>query len=127
MEAHQEAILKSLVAVAWADGRVQNQESELIDAFLASFEVSDDDSAVIREFAREKKTLDDIQTESLGDSDRRLLLQHAVLVTYIDGEQTDQERALLDDLAKRLEIPPAEATSLLEVFNTHAQTPLAFL
>ena len=32
MEDYQEAMVKSLVAVAWADGRVADEEKEVIEA-----------------------------------------------------------------------------------------------
>ena len=34
MKDYQEAMLKSLVAVAWADGRLEGEETEVIDALL---------------------------------------------------------------------------------------------
>jgi len=52
MQDHQEAMVKSLVAVAWADGRVEGEESEVIEALISSFELSEDDAKVIREYAK---------------------------------------------------------------------------
>lgn len=42
MEDHQEAMVKSLVAVAWADGRMDDEEAEVIEALLSAFEIKGD-------------------------------------------------------------------------------------
>ena len=63
----------------------------------------------------------------LSASDRRLLLQHAVILTYIDGEQSETEKKVLDDLIERLRIPEAEAKSLLESAEARAKRLLDLL
>ena len=50
MQDYQEAMVKSLVAVAWADGRVDDEESEVIEALLAAFEIAGADAEAIREY-----------------------------------------------------------------------------
>ena len=37
MHEQDRAILKSLVSVAWADGRVSDEETEILEALLQSF------------------------------------------------------------------------------------------
>jgi tellurite resistance protein len=121
MQAHVEAIVKSLVAVAWADGRVRDEEHEVIDALIEAFALSPEDAAAVRAFATEPRTLDEIPLTELSADDRRLLLQHAVIVTYVDGEQSTEERALLEDLARRLHIPEEEAQRILEGADRRAK------
>ena len=101
MQEHQEAMLKSLIAVAWADGRMDGEETEVIEALLSAFEVGGEDAEAIREFAKTPKGLDDVPLTDLSASDRRQLLQHAVIVTYVDGEQSADEREILGELAGR--------------------------
>lgn len=127
MQEHQEAMVKSLVAVAWADGRMDGEETEVIEALLSTFEIEGDDAEAIRTFAKEPKGLDDVPLTELSASDRRLLLQHAVILTYIDGEQSEQERKLLDDLVARLRLPDAEAKVLLEASEARAKRLLDLL
>jgi hypothetical protein len=43
-----------------------------------------------------------------------LLVQHAVLLTYVDGQQADSEKAFIDDLCKKLRIPDEEAKPLVD-------------
>lgn len=127
MQAHQEAMVKSLVAVAWADGRMDGEESEVIEALLSAFEVAEADAEQIREFAKEPKKLEDVPLTELSASDRRMLLQHAVILTYIDGEQSSEEKTILGDLISRLRIPDAEAKVLLEASETRAKRLLDLL
>lgn len=127
MEEHQEAMVKSLVAVAWADGRMDSEETEVIEALLGAFEIAGDDADAIREFAKEPKKLEDVPISDLSASDRRLLLQHAVILTYIDGEQSETEVQVLDELVERLRIPAAEAKILLEASEARAKRLLDLL
>ena len=127
MEDHQEAMVKSLVAVAWADGRMDDEEAEVIEALLSAFEIKGDDAESIRTYAKTPRTLDDVLLTDLSAHDRRLLLQHAVIVTYIDGRQTDDEVKVLGELAGRLHIPDDEAKSLLETAGDRARRLLDLL
>ena len=127
MQEHQEAMVKSLVAVAWADGRMDGEESEVIEALVSAFEIGPTDAEGIREFAKEPKTLDDVPLTDLSASDRRLLLQHAVILTYIDGEQSEDEKTVLGDLVSRLRIPDAEAGQLLAASEERAKRLLDLL
>lgn len=127
MQEHQEAMVKSLIAVAWADGRMDGEETEVIEALLGAFEVADDDANTLREYAKEPKKLEDVPLTDLSASDRRLLLQHAVILTYIDGEQSEEEVKVLGELVERLRIPPAEAKVLLEASEARAKRLLDLL
>lgn len=127
MEDYREAMVKSLVAVAWADGRVEAEETDVIDALLDAFEIKGDDAAKIREYAKTPRTIDDVPLTELSAEDRRLLLQHAVILTYIDGKQSDEERKLLDELIGKLKIPADEAKSLRDAAETRAKRLLDLL
>jgi tellurite resistance protein len=127
LDDHQEAMVKSLVAVAWADGRMDAEEGEVIDALLSAFEIKGEDADAVRAFAKERRTLDDVPLTELSAHDRRLLLQHAVILTYIDGKQTDDEVKVLDDLVTRLNIPDEEAKELLATAGDRARRLLDLL
>lgn len=127
MEDYQEAMLKSLVAVAWADGRVAEEEAEVIEALLSAFEIGDDDAKEIREYAKTPRAIDDIPITDLSASDRRTLLQHAVILTYIDGTQDDKEKEVLSALTTKLRIPDDEASELLAAADERAQRLVSLL
>lgn len=107
------AILKGLVTVAWADGRIAQEETELIEALLDAFEASPSERRELKVFAKSPRTIDDVPVDELGHDDRRVLLQHAVLISYIDGTQDEKERKVLDALAGRLGVPEQEAVPLM--------------
>jgi hypothetical protein len=115
------AIVKSLVSVAWADGVFTDAEHEMIDALVAAFEATDDEAKEIKDYAAEKKSLDDIPITELSTDDRRVLLQHAVLLTFVDGEQAAAEKKLVDDLCVRLRIPAEEGKGLIEAAEARAK------
>ncbi len=127
MQEHQEAMLKSLVAVAWADGRMDGEEHEVIEALLSAFDVHGADADALRAYARTPRTLEDVPLTELGAEDRRILLQHALIVTYIDGHQSEQEKQILADLVARLRVPPDEAKELLEAAEARAKRLLDLL
>lgn len=115
------SILKALVSVAWADGRVTPEETQVIDGLLAGYGASPSEAHEIRSFGREPKTLDDIQVSDLSLDDRRVLLQHAVLITMVDGEQNQKEQTLLLALARKLRLPAFEVPGLLAAAKLRAK------
>jgi len=121
------AILKSLVSVAWADGVFADAEKDMVEALIAAFEASDDEAKQIRAYAAEKKTLDDLPLTELSADDRRVLLQHAVLLTYVDGEQAESEKQFIDALCKKLRIPDDEAKAIVDQAEARAKKFLALL
>ena len=121
------AIIKGLVSVAWADGRVAQEEIEVIEALLDAFEASPSEAMEVREYAKQPKSIDDIPLTDLSFDDRRVLLQHAVLLTFIDGEQHEKERKLLEDLCEKLRIPAVEARGIIDAASERAKSFLNLL
>jgi tellurite resistance protein len=106
----EKTIVKSLVAVAWSDGALAEPESGMIDSLLWAFGASDEQEAEIREFAKKKRTINgDIVAKALDRDARELLFAHAALLTHADGEQSANEKKLLQSLAEHLEFSPADA------------------
>jgi tellurite resistance protein len=127
MEDYQEAMLKSLVAVAWADGRVEAEEQEVIEALLSAFEVSGADAEKIREYAKTERAIADVPVSDLSAADRRALIQHAVILTYIDGHQSDEEKKVLDELVKKVRVPEEEAKGILAAAEERAKRLISLL
>ena len=121
------AILKALVSVAWADGRVAEEEMEVIEALLQAFEANASEAREVREYAKTEKTLEDIPITDLSYDDRRVLLQHAVLLTYIDGEQAQAEKKMLEQLCERLGIANLESGGLIQAAEQRAKGMLDLL
>lgn len=113
MQNHQESMLKSLIAVAWADGRVDEEEGKLVEVLLDNFGAYGEDAEKMRAYAKEPRTMDDIDLTYLSASDRVQLLNHAVLLSFIDGEQSDTERAVLATLVEKLGLEAEEADAIM--------------
>jgi tellurite resistance protein len=116
-----EAMVKSLVAVAWADGLMHREERVVLDALVVAFGLDTLDAADLADYAKQPRTLDDLQLTMLLDSDRRALLQHALLLTHADGEQTVEELDVIHELAKRLQIPVDETTEIIAAADRRAK------
>lgn len=121
------AILKGLVSVAWADGRVAAEEMDVIEALLQAYDATPSEAHEVRLFARQPRTLDDVPLTDLSAADRRMLLHQAVVITFADGEQSDKEREVLSALIAQLRIPTTEAATILESGAKHAQSMLHLL
>lgn len=114
MDGQDIAIVRALIPVAWADGVFEEREREMVDAVLDAYRASEAERDAILEYAKTRRTLDDIDLSELSADDRRVLLQHAVLLSFADGTQSVDELAVLKALATKLRISDDEATELLE-------------
>jgi tellurite resistance protein len=107
-------VLRSLVAVAWADGQMAEGESGVIEGLLCGFDASDDEEREILEYAKTRRTLEnDIPLGDLTTEDRELLLSNAALLTQADGDQSEEEKTLLNRLAKMLGFDDAQVEEIL--------------
>jgi len=121
------AMLKGLVAAAWADGRIASEESEVLDSLLDAFGATRTERRELELFAKERRTLADVPIHDLSYDDRRVLLQHAVMLTFVDGDQHEREKALLDELCERLRIPAVEARGIMSAAEARAKSSLKLL
>lgn len=121
------AIVRALVPVAWADGDFADKEKEMLEALLDAYGASDAQKKSLREYAKEKRTLDDIDLQELSAGDRRTLLQNAVLLSFADGEQHPTEAKLLAELATKLRIPADEAKAVMTEAEARAKKHLDIL
>ena len=121
------AILKGLVSVAWADGRMAGEEKEVLEALLQAFEATPSEAHEVRLFARDPKKLSDVPLHDLSADARRLLLQHAVLLSFVDGEQDQKEKQIIDQLCEVLRIPSIESRGLVAAAEERAKSLLKLL
>ena len=113
--------------VAWADGVFAQTEKEMLDALLDAYSATDKEKEIVHEYAATKRTLDDIELQDLSADDRRVLFQHAVLLTFADGDQSKDEAAMLDALAKKLRLADEEKTALMKTGAERAKKYLHLL
>jgi prepilin-type processing-associated H-X9-DG protein len=114
------AMVKGLVSVAWADGHVTAEENEMIRALLEAFKATPSERREIEQYAETRRTIDDVPVTELSYDDRRVLLQHAVIITQADGQANEDEKKLLDALCEKLRIPTVEAKGIIEAAERRA-------
>jgi tellurite resistance protein len=117
-----EKMIKTLITVAWADGRVADEEQQIIDTLIELNDLEPTDAQKIRTWAEKRRDLREIKFDGLEDIDKTMILQQAVFVTYVDGEQSDKELELLHDLSKRLGIEPERGADIIRTATAHAKT-----
>jgi tellurite resistance protein len=121
------AIVKALVSVAWADGVFAEREREMLDALLDAYGATPAEREAVNAYAALPRTIDDIDPQDLSADDRRVLLQHAVLLSFADGDLSKEEAELLTTLAAKLRIPEKEAKNLIEASTARAKASLHLL
>jgi prepilin-type processing-associated H-X9-DG protein len=127
MQAQNLAVVKGLVSVAWADGHVSSEETEVLEALLEAFQALPSEAHELRKFAQTPRSLADVPIAELGFAARRQLLQHAVLLSFVDGKQDEKEKSLLDQLVVALEVPALEARDLMREAEDRARSLLKLL
>jgi uncharacterized membrane protein YebE (DUF533 family) len=123
-DAVKKKLLKMLVALAWADGRVDAEEMEIVYAVVDSFGVDAATKEEIVSWAKTPRSLDDVDTEGLTEEDAELVLFQAVVLTFIDGEQSDKEVALLNAFVEKLGMSKERAEAVLDAATARAKTLL---
>ena len=111
----EKTIVKSLVAVAWADGALAEPESGMIDSLLWAFGASERrgsrDSRVREEEAHGEGRR---HRQGARPAGREILLAHAALLTHADGKQTPAEAKLLKNLAEHLEFSDDDTKRIID-------------
>ena len=106
-------MVKLLIAVAWADGEMQEPEQGVIEGLLSGFDASSAEEAELVAYARTPRTLRDVPVGDLSADDRETLMRNAALLVHSDDEETLGEQTILDHLASILEIGDKERAEIV--------------
>ena len=117
-------LLKLLVALAWADGRVDDEEMEIVKAVVDAFDADTATRDEVLEWAKTPRTLEDVDVTGLTVDDAELVLFQAVLLTYIDGEQSEKEIELLNEFIGKLGLSKERADAVLARATARAKVLL---
>ncbi|MFZ5894055.1 MAG: DUF533 domain-containing protein [Myxococcota bacterium] len=114
MSPSEKNIVKSLIAVAWADGHMESAETSVIEGLLSGFDATPEEERELLDYARTRRTLeDDIPLAELTQEDRELLFSNAALLMHADGVDDASERRVLGQLGDILELSPAVMGEIL--------------
>lgn len=113
MSPGEKNIVKSLIAVAWADGHMEDSESRVVEGLLVGFDASEEEEKELLEYAKTRRSLDrDLPLAELNEEDRELLLANASLLTLADGTQSAEEKTVLSELARLLGFSEEKARAI---------------
>jgi len=108
-------IVKSLIAVAWADGKMEELEASVVEGLLVGFDASAEEEAELVLYAKTPRSLSqDLALDRLGPEDRELLFANAALLTLADGARSESETQVLSELAERLGLGPERARNIVD-------------
>ncbi len=96
------AVVRALVALAWADGVADAPEHGVLEGMLVAFGAPEQQEAEILAWAARPRQLTDVAWDQVLAQDRELLLQNGALLTHADGSQTDAERRAFAELCRQL-------------------------
>lgn len=115
------AILEAMVAMAWADTRLEREEILAIQAAGRVLELPDD---VLEALDAGPPEVAQIVHDDLSATERRLVYLCAAWVSTVDAREDEGERGLLLELASALGLTPAAATDLRDDARLlHATAP----
>jgi uncharacterized membrane protein YebE (DUF533 family) len=104
-----EALVRTIVAAAWADGVLDEAEKAVIDSALKESGLDKKDRAILSNDRPEAETLDKIAAGALSPNHAAQLYSAACVVT---GDPTRSEAAFLSRLAGRLGIAETHAAAI---------------
>lgn len=114
MSPEEKTIVKSLIAVAWADGTVEAPEEGVIEGFLGLYDATEEEEQELLDYAKQKRTLEDIPLDQLDDEGKEVLLSNAALLSAADGETSASEKQLLERLVELLGMTPEQAKPIID-------------
>lgn len=103
------AIFESMVAMAWADTRIEREEVLAVQAAGRVLAISDD---VLDTLDAGPPDLGALHTEGLDEHERRLVYVCAAWIACVDAREESSEDAVLEELRQVLELDSSDATEL---------------
>lgn len=98
----QRRVLGVAIAMAHADGVIEDRELALIDTLERELELSDSARAEVEQMIKHAPTAEDIARWCVTDRDRLDIYAVALQMAEADKRVVEQEEALLDQLATLL-------------------------
>lgn len=123
----EKTMIKFLVAMAWADGRVDTEEQRVVEAMIESFGVEPETEAELIAWAKTPRTLNDVDAAGLTADDAELVLHQSVLLSFVDGKQSAKEVELLGTLVGKLGMSANTADVVMKSALAHAKALLPLL
>lgn len=115
--------LALLVAMAWADGTLDDQEKDGIRDAAQTLNLPKEVRSQLEGFMEEAPPLDELKLGSMGVREREFALVASAWMAWISEGIVDDEQALLNDIAAELDIPQDRQDELQEIATGLSRPP----
>jgi uncharacterized membrane protein YebE (DUF533 family) len=106
------SVIRVWAAVAWADGMLAESESEGLRRLIANAELTPEERSEAARVLDSKVAMPDAYLASLSEDARHGIYHAACKMAVVDHVLSDSERAILNRLRAKLEIPDDVADQL---------------
>jgi uncharacterized membrane protein YebE (DUF533 family) len=107
--------LALLIAMAWADGRLDDREKQGVRAAASVFNLTKELRDRIDHLLEKPIPVDELLVDSLGQRDRAFLYVAAAWMSGVDDEVDPKEQALLDKAGALLGLADARRDELAQI------------
>jgi uncharacterized membrane protein YebE (DUF533 family) len=114
--------LALLITMAWADGRVTDQEKEGVRAAASIFNLTKELRERLDQLLEKPIDIDELLVDELSTRDRAFAFVAATWMSAVDEDVDAKEEELLDKLASLLELTPERRQELAQI--AHDLEPL---
>ncbi len=114
MEPREQALLKGLVQLIWADGEVSEQERLMLGGILSELGVTTAEIQQVGRMMVSPPSLDDLREQIPDMESRQEIMKLLVAMSLADGQVDTTELRFMDRLAEHLEISPEVMERLKE-------------
>ncbi len=112
-------VIHTLAALAWADGRLEDEEAATLRRFIAAFSLSDADRATANAYLALPVELDTAGIAELPPGRKLAMYQVACRMAVADDEIGEAERATLERLREALGMSLDEAAEIESELPRH--------
>ena len=108
----EEALLKGLVHMIWADGKVSDDERELLGGVLNDLGLSEEEIQQVGQMMISPPALGDLKKSVPDHASRIEIMRVLIAAAFADGSVHKKELSFLDKMAIHLEITHTELEEL---------------
>lgn len=108
------SVIRIWAAMAWADGKIADQEAEAMKRLIDGAELTDDERATALSWLEHRVDLDTAGVADLSERAREGIYRAAVRLAGVDLEVAEAERTFLGRLREGLGLDEAKAKALEE-------------
>lgn len=111
-------ILALLIAIAWADGELKDEEKEGVRGAAVVLNLPKELRDRLEAMLAKQSTLDDVLFESLSPRDGAFAFVAASWMTQIDEKVDPKEEKMIDDVAHKLSLSEQQRNELAAIAKT---------